>query len=308
MADPRPSPVLAILLIILVIAAGVGGAAYLYYFENNKRPGSAGLTVQVGDNATVDYIGLFAKGAQQGRVFDTSEFAVALNNVSWPKSLQYTSRGGSESDYSPLPVHVGPNAPSGGYTVGSLTFGTVVTGFWQGLVGLPGNQTRYVTVPPSLGYSFVNSSCFVTRPLTTSTPVLVTVTPTQFASNFPNVSMTPGTQYTDPVYGWTDAVLSTNASAIVYENLPVLGMIVSPNGWAVVVSNISASTITLQNQLSPSQAGAVGGTAAADVCGTRSFIVSQVNLGAGTYVEDFNPEVDGQTLIFIVSVVDIYPA
>ena len=308
MAEPRPSPILPIVLILVVLVAGVGGGAYLYYYENHRSPASSALRVHVGDNVTVNYIGLFANGPQAGRVFDTSEYSVALNNLSWPKSLQYTSRGGAPSDYTPLPVYVGGNAPGAGYSVGNLTFGSVVTGFWQGLVGLPGNQTHYITVPPSLGYSFVNTSCFVTRPLVSTTPVLVTVSPSEFKTSFPNVSMDPGTQYTSPVYGWPDVVLSVNSSAVTYENLPTLGMTVSPNGWPVVVTNLTASTVTLTSQLSPSQAGTVAGHGIGTVCGKSSFIVTQVNLGTGTYVADFNAEVAGQTLIFIVSVIDIFPA
>lgn len=305
MAEPRASPVFAILLVIIVLVAGAGVAAFLYY-ENHKSPGSSGLKVQVGDNVTVNYIGLFGKGPQQGRVFDTSEYSVALNNASWPKSLQYASRGGRPSDYSPLGVAVGGNVPSSGYTIGNVTFGSVVPGFWQGLVGLPGNQTHFITIPPSLGYSFVNSSCFVTHPLTTTYPVVVTVTPADFQALFANVSATAGTVYTDPVYGWPDMVLSVNASAVTYENLPTLGMTTNPSGWPVLVSNISATTVTLESQLTPSQAGMVAGHApGSGFCGSTKFIISQVNLANGTYVEDFNPEVDGQTLIFVVTVIDI---
>ena len=316
MAEPKPSPVLTIVLVILVIAAG-GGIFALVYYENHKPAAAAPLTVQVGDNVTVNYIGLFASSPQQGRVFDTSQYSVALNNASWPKSLQYTSRGGSPSDYSPLAVHVGASAPGAGYAVGNLTFGTVVPGFWQGLLGLPGNRTHYVTVPPGQGYSssLINNSCIVTQPLTYSIPVLETVGPAQFGVMFPNLTASPGVVFTDPTYGWPDQILSTNFTAVVFENLPTLGMTTDPSGWAVVVSNISSTTITLQNQLSPAQAGLVlGHTSGSAVCSSSSFIVTEVNVGAGTYLEDYgsgsggNREVYGETLIFIVTVVNIYPA
>jgi hypothetical protein len=309
MAEEKSSPLLAVFLVLVVVAAGVGGAVFLYYEVNHPRPAAGVLRVAVGDNATVNYIGIFASGPQQGRVFDTSEYAVALNNVSWPKSLQYSSRGGAPSDYTPLAVHVGPTTPAGGYTLANYTFSSVVTGFWQGLVGLPGNQTKYVTVPASLGYSFVNSSCFVTRNLTTAFPVVISLTPPEFSEIFSGVNASAGVQFTDPVYGWTDLILSVNATSVVYENLPTLGMTVSPEGWPVVVSNLTATTITLKNQLTPAQAGLVGGSVSGSgFCSSKKFIVSSVNLGAGTYTEDFNAEVDGQTLIFIVQVVDIFPA
>lgn len=306
MAEPRASPVLAIALVIVVLIAGGAGAVFLYY-EDHKAPAPSPLTVQVGDNVTVNYIGIFGGGPQQGRVFDTSEYSVALNNASWPKSLQYTSRGATPSDYTPLGVYVGGNAPQSGYTIGNLTFNSVVPGFWQGLIGLPGNRTHYVTVPPSLGYSFVNSSCFATQPLTTTYPVLVALTPTQFTELFANVSATAGTVFTDPVYGWQDAVLSVNATTLIYENLPTLGMTTNPSGWPVIVSNISATEVTLTSQLNPSQAGLIAGhSSGAGLCSSNSFIVTQVNLAAGTYVEDYNHEVDGATLVFIVNVVDIF--
>lgn len=306
MVEPRPSPALTILVAILVVAAGIGGIAYLYYEVNHHSPASPGLTVQLGDNVTVDYTGLFAQGPQQGRVFDSSVYSVGINNASWPKSLQFNYRGALPSDYSPLAVHVGP---TGSYTSGGLTFAPVVTGFWQGLIGLPGNKTHYITIPPSLGYSFVNSSCFITRNLTTTYPVVVTLTPTAFSSLFSKVAPVAGTRFTDPAYGWPDVILSVNASSVTYENLPSLGMISNPSGWPVVVTSLSATTITLTNQLSPAQAGLVLGHASGNgVCSSTKFTISQVNLGAGTYVEDFNPEVNGQTLIFIVSVVDIFPA
>ncbi|MGI0070811.1 MAG: hypothetical protein ACRECT_01865 [Thermoplasmata archaeon] len=309
MAEPRPSAVLPILLAVLVVAAGVAGAAYLYYEVNHRSPTPTGLLVQTGDNVTVNYVGLFAFGPQQGRVFDTSEYSVALNNASWPKSLQYSSRGPLPSDYSPLGVHVGPSAPSGGYSVNNVTFGAVVTGFWQGLLGLPVNQSHYITIPPALGYSFVNASCFQTAPLANPYPVLITLTPAQFQSVFLTVSLAAGTSFTDPVYGWTNVILSVNASAVVYENLPTLGWTSSPDGWPVVVTNISSSVITLTSQLTPGMAGTVGGSVAGSgVCGSTSFYVSQVNLAGGTYVRDFNPQVNGQTLIFAVTVVQIYPA
>jgi hypothetical protein len=304
MAERKPSPVLTIVLVLLVIAAGGAGAAYLYSV-NHRSPAPGPLTVQVGDNVTVNYVGLFAQGPQAGRVFDTSEYTVALNNLSWPKSLEYTSRGGAPSDYTPLGVYVGPNPPSSD-TIGNLTFGGVVTGFWQGLLGLPGNRTQYVTVPPSLGYSFVNASCFVTQPLVTTTPVVVTLTPAEFRTTFGNATAVAGTVYPDPVYGWSDLVLSVNASTVTYENLPTLGMTVNPNGWPVTVSNLSTTTITLTSQLSPGQGGLVLGHTSGTTCGRSTFIVSSVNSANSTYVADYNSEVDGRTLIFIVTVIDIF--
>jgi FKBP-type peptidyl-prolyl cis-trans isomerase 2 len=307
MAEPKPPRLLAIVLVLVVLIAGGVGLGLLYY-ENHKSSPATRLIVQSGDNVTVNYVGVFGSSPQQGRVFDTSIYSIALNNVSWPKSLGYHSRGGKPSDYTPLPVHVGPNAPSSGYTVGNLTFSSVVTGFWQGLVGLPGNQTAYVTVPPSLGYGNQNASCYVSQPLTYTVPVTVSLSRSAFTTAFPGVTPLAGTEYVDPTYNWTDTVLSVNSSAVAYENLPAIGYTTSNPGWPVTVTNLSSTTITLTNQLTPSSAGLVAGkVTGSGLCDSTTFVVSQVNPATGTYLENFNSQVSGQTLIFIVTVVDIFP-
>jgi hypothetical protein len=306
MAEPKPPRTLAIALVLVVIIAGSVGFGVLYY-ENHKLGTPSQLTVQVGDNVTVNYIGVFGTSAQVGKVFDTSEYSVAMNNLSWPKAIGFTPRGPNPSNFTPLPVSVGPNVPNAGYPVGNLTFHGVVTGFWQGLVGLPGNQTRYISVPENLGYGPQNSSCLVSQPLSYTLPVTVALSTSAFASQFPSVTPVAGTEISDPTYHWPVYILSVNSSSVVYENLPTIGWTASPQGWAVKVTNVSSTTITLVNQLTATNAGLVGGTSSTQVCGAGSFIVTQVNSATSTYVENYNRDVLGQTLIFIVTVVDIFP-
>jgi FKBP-type peptidyl-prolyl cis-trans isomerase 2 len=308
MAEPAPSRILVLVLAIVVIVAGAAGIGFLYY-ENHKNSPAARPTVQVGDNVTVNYIGVFGTSPQVGKVFDTSLFSVATNNFSWPKSLGYVPRGWVASNYTPLPVSVGPDIPSGGYSYGGLTFEGVVTGFWQGLIGLAGNQTHYITVPPSLGYGSQNSSCLVSQPLTFTLPVTTSLSTAAFSAQFPEVSPLAGTEFKDPTYAWTDLILSVNATSVTYQSLPSVGWTAAPQGWTVEVTSVNATTITLTNQLTPSNAGLVGGkVSGSGPCGASTFIVSAVNPATATYVENFNSQVAGQTLIFIVTVVDIFPA
>lgn len=311
MAEPRTFGILPVLLIVLVlVVAGVGiGLVYEY---GHPKPAGPLPTVALGSNVTVNYIGRFGSGPETGRVFDTSIYAVAVNNVSYPKSLEFSYRG-NKSAYTPLPVFVGP---SGSYTIGNLTFGTVVTGFWQGLIGLTANHTAWVTVPPSLGYGSVIPSCLRTLPLTFSVPVLVAYTPTGFAQQFPGKSPQPGTEFADPSFGWADLVYSSNASSVVVENLPTPGWSVPSSSWPILVTAINATTISLQNVLTPADNGLVLGSASATVCGSHRFIVSSVNLGNGTFTElydyttssgsSINAEIQGQTLVFEVTVVRFY--
>jgi FKBP-type peptidyl-prolyl cis-trans isomerase 2 len=308
MAEPGPSRLLLVILVVIgIVGAGVGvwGANYLLH----PQPQNAILTVQSGDNATVNYIGMFGSGAEVGRTFDTSIFSVYQNNATYPKSLYFPlTHSGNPANYTPLPTHIGP---SGSYTIGNLTFGTVVTGFWQGLIGMSGNQTRYIVIPPLLGYGPLNPSCTSVQPLTYSVPVFVSVPASQFASLYPGVQAASGTMFNDPTFGWTDLVLSVNSTAVVVDRLPTLGQTTPYNAWNITVTNLSSSSITVRNLITSGNYGRILGTFTTDQsCGGQSeshFLVSGVNPAAGTYTLNWNTEVTGQTLIFRVTVIDIFP-
>ncbi len=289
--------VLAILVVVVIVGGGVG--AGVLYWVTHPAPSGGPPTAQLGNNLTVNYIGMFGGTPQQGRVFDSSFLSVATNNASYPKSLEFQFRGAS--GYTPLSVtNLGP--ASG-----------LIGGFWQGLIGLAVNQTRIITIPVGpLGYWPVNASCFVSEPLRYTIPTVRTYTSAAFSSAFPGLVVTSGMTIADPTYGWNDLVLSKNASAVVIQNLPSPGYTSSPFGWPVTVANVSASVITLVNNLTPASAGLVLGTSATGMdCGGTTpktqFIVSSVNLATGTFTENYNPETVGATLIFTVTIVTLGP-
>ena len=62
--------------------------------------------------------------------------------------------------------------------------------------------------------------------------------------------------------------------------------------------------ITLTNQLYPSDVGSIKG----NNTGTsgQTFYLTNVNPEAGTYTLDYNPETAGNTLIFTVTVVQLF--
>ncbi len=310
---PSLTPLIAVI-VVIVVGAGIGSGVLYYHFQPAAAPGV--LTVAVGDNVTVNYIGIFGSGPEQGKVFDTSIYSVATDSIAYPKSLQFHMRS-SAANYTPLAVHVGTDAPSGGYSLGGQSYITVVTGFWQGLVGLTGNATRTLAVPPDLGYGPTDPACVAVRPLSFTVPVVQTMSGTAFSKSFPGVTAVTGSTFPQPSYGWPVVILSTNASFVTIENAPTLGWSSSPAGWPMVVTGIGSTAngtgaITLTNELYPSQAGHLQGKdyLGNGPCTSQSggaFIVTAVDLGNATYTENFNPEVQGQTLIFIVSIVDIYP-
>jgi hypothetical protein len=206
-------------------------------------------------------------------------------------------------------VHVGPNAPSGGYAIGPLTFSSVVPGFWQGLIGLAGNQSFTIVIPPNLGYGTLNMSCVANVPLVRSVPILTSVPVVQFSSLYPNGTPTLGAVFPDPTYGWNDTVFAVNSTTVVVEALATVGTVATPNGLPFVVTGLTSTTLTVSSRLTPSDAGLVLGHTASGsgLCGKTTFIVNAVDLGAGTFSENFNPEVQGETLDFTVTVVDIFP-
>ena len=302
------STLFPILLIVAVLVIAGVGAGLLYYLTHPSSSSSR-VTIQVGDNATVNYIGFIGSGAQYGKVFDTSFYSVAKNNVTYPKSLEFTMRP-SAANYTPLPVHVGATSPSSGYSQYGLSFITVVTGFWQGILGMPGNQTTSIVIPPNLGYGPQSPDCFQNASLTSTLPVLRTLSTSQFASAYPGVSAAQGTEFRDPTYGWPVYVLSANSTVVVVQNQPTVGWSSTPStvGWPVAVTALNSTTITLTNELTPADAGLVLGHSTASVCSQTQYIVSAVNTASGTYTRNYNSEHVGQTLIFVVTIVDIFPA
>ncbi|HTT14437.1 MAG TPA: FKBP-type peptidyl-prolyl cis-trans isomerase [Thermoplasmata archaeon] len=304
MAEDRPSRLVpVILIVVVVVAAGLG--AGLLYEVSHPKPTAPVQTVGIGSNVTVNYIGYIGSGPQTGRVFDTSLVSVALNNVSYPKTVEFTLRS-PLSEYSPLAVSVGSNVPAGGYSIDNLTFGAVVPGFWQGLLGLPVNQSRTITIPPSLGYGPLDPACLTTYSLTTSVPVVSVVPAQNFSTVYPNVTASAGTRFVAAPYNWTALVLSVNATAVTVENLPTLGQSVVSSGLPATVSAINQSAITVRITVGPTNVGLIAGRSAGTVCGSTQFLVSGLNLTAGTYTANYNHEVVGSTLFFTVTVVKFY--
>lgn len=305
----------AIVMIVLVAVAGVGVVGYVYFTHGPKSNPSV-TTVQYGENVTVNYIGIMGSGPEQGKVFDTSFYSVATNNATYPKTLTFSLRE-SAKNYTPLGVHVAASTPQAGYSVGNLTFVGVVTGFWQGLVGMEANTTRTLVLPPSQAYGPLNPACLATEPLTYTLPAVSTLSLATFTAQYPGQTPTQGIEFPDPHYGWPVLVLNVNSSFATVENLPTVGWTSSPAGWPVEVTALSATTngsgtITLTNELTPADAGLTVGHAitGSGLCNPPSggrFIVSAVNVASGTYTENYNSEVTGQTLIFIVTVTAIFP-
>ncbi len=298
MPEPEFSwrPFLAIVVVVILL---VGAGIYALSVTVNKPiPAPGNPTVVEGDNVSVNYIGTFGSGINEGKVFDTSLLSVARNNATYPKALSFGFRG--VSGYVPLDAHVGPQS----YT----PFTSLIPGFWQALIGMREGQTKVVTIPPALAYGPANQSLIQTLPLVQELPMLYTYTPAAFGTAYGGIAALPGSTFTDPHWGWTDVILSVNSTAVVLEYAPTLGEVVHPFGWAATVTNLSTphnstGAITLTNQLTPSDVGTGTGT---NFQTSRVFYLTNVNLQTGTYTLDYNSLTAGATLIFTITLVAIY--
>ncbi len=302
---PSYWPFVGMVVVILVAAGGAAGA--VAYFNPVHHP-SPGLTVQYGDNVTVNYIGSFLSGGDIGKVFDTSSYSTAINNLTYPKSLEFAYRGSSGA-YTQLAAHIGNNVPSGGYVVGNRTFGGVITGFWSGMIGMTGNVSRTIAIPVNQAYGPANPGCFLSQSLVFTVPVYVSMPTSAFAQAYPQVPAVTGTTFADPLYSWNDYILGVNGSWVTFQNIPTQGQKTTPYGLPYYVSTITSQSLTITSLLSAASAGKVLGTMPTNqtFCGASQFIVSSINWASQTFTWNFNPEVEGQNLQFVLTVTNIFP-
>ena len=272
---------------VLIVVIAILGVYYGYVVPKFPAPP---LRSQAGDQVTVDYIGTFE---ENGLVFDTSLLSVAEDNASFPKAFSF----GWRSSFAPL----GPFAVSGVPLA-------VIKGFDLGVQGLAVGESRTLVIPPDLGYGPADPSKFIVKPLLESVPVRLTMTPTDFVASYHTAAVS-GTQVTDPFWGWT-AMVTSAGTLVTVTNSPTPGQVVHPYGaWDATVVGIDDSadggvgSISVRHLLVPSQVDRVGERNAQ---GAVLFVVSAVDLDAGTYTLNYNvgPPV-GRTLVFLVTMIRI---
>jgi FKBP-type peptidyl-prolyl cis-trans isomerase 2 len=266
---------------VLILVIAILGVYYGYVVPKFGPPP---LRAQTGDQVQVDYIGTFS---DTGLVFDTSLRSVATDNASYPKAFMFGWHA-----WQPLPV-----------TIGS---GAVVKGFDLGIQGLAVGDSKTIVVPPSLGYGAADPTKFIVKPLFESVPVRLTMSTADFVATY-KTSAVSGTTVTDPFWGWS-ATVSVAGSIVTVTNSPVPGEVVHPYGaWdADVVSiddaaNGGQGVILVHHELDPTMIDRVGEKSAGKVV----FVVTAVDLAAGTYTLDYDNPTKGRTLIFQVTMVQI---
>ncbi len=272
-------------LLSLVVLLVVIGLALAAYYTLLPKPGPGPILAQDGDSVTVDYIGYFQ---DTGRVFDTSLASVATDNATWPKAFSFSWR----ASWTPL-----------SFTIGQ---GKVVRGFDFGVRGLSVGETKTIVVPPADGYGPADPSKIVVKPLVESVPVQETMNQTAFTAKY-RTNAVSGEAVTDPFWRWT-AVVTVAGNIVTVTSEPVPGQIVHPYGaWGAQVAcvddaaNNCAGQIIVNHLLDSTAPDRIGGKTSDG----RTFVITAVDLSAGTYTMNFNSETVGRTLVFQVTMVSI---
>ena len=280
--------VMILLFVVVIVLVTAGGYAAYGAMSTIQETTEAGLNVNVGDQISVDYIGMF----EDGTVFDTSIQSVAENNTLYPKSLSFSAT----APFNPL-----------GFTVGE---GQMIAGFDRGVVGMGINQTKVITISPEDAYGFSNEDMIRTIDLSESFPVFEWISNSTGFEDKYSIPAIIGTTVVNENYGWNMTVYYVDLSSgdILMRNEPMIGEIIQiSDGWNSMVVSVDSSSdrtgeIVVKHLLYSTDEGNAMGS---DEYG--SFLVTDVDLTAGTMTLDYNREVVGKTLVFKITIVSIVP-
>src|SRR5207247_5112006 len=129
-----------------------------------------------------------------------------------------------------------------------------------------------------------------------------------FAATY-RTSPVSGMNVTDPFWGWTQTV-SVAGSIVRLTNSPVPGELVRPYGawnaevlWIDDAANGGQGVILVHHRLDPTLIDRIGEKSGGKVV----FVLTSVDLAAGTYKLDFDTPTKGRTLVFQAASVQTNP-
>lgn len=284
-----------LLTMVIVVALLTIALAGVYYLNRPVNEGQDIPVVEDGDTVKVDYIGTF----EDGRVFDTTLYDVAKDNITYPKAVSFELK--EKGLYAPFSFKVGA--------------GSTIKGFDKGVRGLHLNQTITVVIPPSEGYGYLDMSKVKSIPIVQEVPVKESIAVADFEKKFshnPQVGLT----VKDPFWGWNITVMAVSDEMVTYYNMPTLHQTGTPygnpevrenRGWYCDVisidskANNGAGLIEVKNLVTKENINVTGGT---DQNG-QIFTILNVDEKNGIISLNYNKEVVGKTLVFKLTVVDI---
>lgn len=275
--------------VLLIVLIGVlmvsASTVVIVLYQGGQSEGSSSDLVTVGQTIQVDYIGKLT----DGRVFDTSNYSIAINDAAYPKTLSFTLR--DQTSYTQLSFEVGG--------------GQLIAGFDSAVVGMRIGETKAVTLTSDEAYGPMDLAKLVTFDLTETVPLLETFTSAQFTAEY-GVGPVAGLTVTDPSWNWPVTVLeyNTQSDRVVVKNTPTVDTEYhingdSTTGWDVLVTDIDSTSdlITLEHQLVDADSDYIMG-----VDGTGTFFITQVDVENGTAVKNYNSELLGKSLVFIITI------
>ncbi|MFQ6106547.1 MAG: FKBP-type peptidyl-prolyl cis-trans isomerase [Thermoplasmata archaeon] len=292
---------LTALIVLAVVGAFVVYQAVMLAMEAST--GSTPEVVERTDTIEFDYIGSF----EDGRVFGTSYKSVADDNVSYPKSLNFTYP--PDGNFKPVLSTIGGGfiEPGAAPFLGMINKGKALE---NALLGMRVGETRMVVLQPEEAYGETNTSRLETRSLKETIPQYEEMTTTAYSQRFSEEGPPfEGKSLKDPFWGWDVYVYYLNRTndLVIIRHNPAPGMVVRPyTNWETLVENVDSTAngglgeITVRHELAPEDANRVLGDSIHE-----RFIVASVDLNDGTFVADFNDERAGKILYLRITLVSI---
>ncbi len=265
--------VLILFVIMLVVSVGVYEYnSYLYPSEKNVK------SVKVGDKISVYYYGYIYYGGER-RIFDTNIECVAKDNATYPKTLTYKWSG----NFDPLT-----------FTVGNKS---MIEGFEEGVVGMKLHETKTIVVPPNKGYKFDWSKVHNIS-LTQKIPIIENMTLNQFQKRFGVSNPYINSVYRDKYHGWNCLVLYVSGpkNLVTIENIPDVGGDYQPYptpDLIIHVDNASNGYIRYSYEIKK-----------LPILLPNGGVIDEVH--KDYFRINFNPEVAGKTLYFVVTIEKIW--
>ncbi len=264
--------------VLLLLMLGVSVGIYEYNVYTNSG-GKSVPVVKEGDKISVRYYGYIYYGGER-RVFDTNIEDIAKDNVTYPKTVSYHWSG----HFDLLTFKVGS--------------GSMIKGFDEGVRGMKLNETKTIVVPPDEGYPF-SWNKVSNESIYQNVPVVENISIDQFYKRFANTNPTTNSVYRDKMYGWNCIVLYVNPlkNIVTIQNNPDIDQdyeLFGNPSLFVHVDKVDGSTIYFHYIIK-----------SLPILLPSGGIIDQVN--GDHFRINFNQEVAGKTLYFVVTVVKIEP-
>jgi len=295
----------AILAVVIIVLATVI-SAWFFFFRDTEEGGAKVVVAEEGDTVFIHYIGYLHDErvyGNQSRVFDTSLAEVAGNNIDYPKIATFDDR---------------PRGEAFSFVVGS---GSVIAGWDKRIGGMQVNTTQTWTIPPAQAYQPYVDNLLVNVSSVEQTTVFEYMTAGDFELAFPGENLAEGLVLDHYFWGWEVEVFDIDSASdnVTLMNLPQQGAsYISGYGWSSKVVGVDSAASGGLGNIEVQHLPNLGATvdpakvvnhdeAFADISSIQSSkqgrSASGIVVGntGGTISIDFNAEVYGKTLTFVVT-------